>query len=413
MLSAVLCWPVFAQHQAPFTGGSLADYLAESLRSNPGLQAEYERYEAALQKIPQAKSLPDPRVMATHFVEDVQTRTGPQQNQVFLSQTVPWFGKLRLRGEVASKEAEAIYHAYESSVLSLAREVGVAYYDYAYLGEATRINNEVVGLLERLRETVDQKVRAGEDLAPLLRLEVELGKTQDQVQSLRKDRITQSARLNALLGRSVGQVLPFPNLPEPSSKRLDHEALLAELTADNPELKQLRSRIAKAEESLRLSKLSSLPDPTIGVGVFDTGDAISPGVTGSGDDPWAIQLSFSIPLWSGKYRAEKKEAQANYAAAKAMLSDRENRLAAELEATLQMLAEEEQRMRLYSETLLPKARQAVELLQTSYEADRASILDFIDSERSLLEVEGNYWRAVANHYQSMVRLRSLTGSAVQ
>lgn len=395
------------------TPQTLVDYVATGLRENPGLQAEYEKAQAALQRIPQAKGLPDPRIMATHFVEDIETRTGPQRNQLFVSQTIPWFGKLRLRGEVASKEAEAIQFAYESSVLALAREIALAYYDYAYLGEATRLTGEISDLLERLRETVDQKVRAGGNLAPLLRLEVELGKTRDLLQSFQKDRVTQSASLNAMLGRQSRQPLPWPSMPRPSHHHEDPAALVADLIADNPELKAMRSRIAKAEEAVRLSKRSPIPDPTIGVGIFDTDDAVNPATVGSGDDPWAIQLSFSIPLWSGKYRAEKEEALANYAAAKQALTDRENRLVAELEGKLQELAEIEQRVHLYADTLLPKARQAVELVETGYETDKFTILDLIDSERSLLEIEQNYWRAVADHYQILVRLRTLTGQPLE
>ncbi len=388
---------------------SLGDYVALGIAKNPGLQAEYQRYQAALEKIPQARSLPDPKLTATHFIEDIQTRTGPQENQVFLAQMLPWFGKLRLRGEVASKGAEAIHHAYQASLLTLARDIGLAYYDYAYLGEATRINREILALLERLEDSVESKVRGGADLAPLLRLEVETAKNRDALQALEKQRISQSAALNALLGRRSADPLPWPKLPANSAGKQARPRLVASLLAENPELKALQSRIDEAAEGVKLSKLSPIPDPTLGVGVFDTGDALNPATVGSGDDPWAVQISFSIPLWSGKYKAQKREARAKYRAAKQNLTDRENELAAELEAALQELAENQDRVELYGSTLLPKARQAFDVTQTSYKADRASILDFIDSERTLLEIERNYWRAIADQYKSLVRLRTLTG----
>lgn len=65
---------------------TLEDYVAHGIAHNPGLRAAHQNHQAALAKIPQARALPDPKIMATHFVEDVQTRTGPQQNQVFVSQ---------------------------------------------------------------------------------------------------------------------------------------------------------------------------------------------------------------------------------------------------------------------------------------------------------------------------------------
>ncbi|MCB1088228.1 MAG: TolC family protein, partial [Verrucomicrobiae bacterium] len=78
-------------------------------------------------------------------------------------------------------------------------------------------------------------------------------------------------------------------------------------------------------------------------------------------------------------------------------------------SALQKLSEIDQRLDLYSDTLLPKAKQAVEVTESSYRADRASLLDVIDSERTQLEIERTYWRAVADHHQSMVRLQTLTG----
>ena len=388
---------------------TLTDYIAHGVANNPGLKAAHQKHQAALEKIPQARALPDPKLMATHFVEDIQTRTGPQQNQVFLSQTVPWFGKLRLRGAVASKEAEAIEHAYEAQVLMLARDIGVAYYDYAYLGEATRITSEVLELLTRLEETVREKVRGGGDLAPLLRLEVELAKTRDALQGLEKQRASQSADLHALLGLRGADLADWPGLAGLKHGRQKRSGLVQQLLAENPELKALQSRIEKAAEAVALAKKSPLPDPTIGAGVFDTGAALNPATTGSGDDPWAIQISFSIPLGMKKYKAQRREAEANYEAAKQILTDRENGLLAQLERTLRDLNEVEDRIALYDETLLPKARQAVEVTESSYKADRSSILDLIDSERTLLEIERTYQRAVADHHKGHVLLQTLTG----
>ena len=389
-------------------GGTLIEYVAYGIRHNPGLQAAHQRHQAALERIPQAQALPDPKFMATHVVEDIETRTGPQRNQIFVSQTFPWFGKLRLRGAVASKEAEAIEHAFEAEVLRLARDIGLTYYDYAYLGEATRITRDVLGLLQRLEEPVREKVRAGGDQAPLLRLEVEIAKTRDILQGLEKQRASQSAELDALLGRRDGALLSWPKAPAPHQMVQSRAVLIRQLLAENPDLKVLKSRIDKAAEAVALAKKSPIPDPTIGVGVFDTGEAFNP-TTGSGDDPWAIQISFSIPLDMRKYRAERREAEANYRAAKRTLTDRENELHAVLERALRDLDEVEERIALYNETLLPKARQALEVTESSYSADRSTILDLIDSERTLLEIERTYQRAIADHYKAHVRLQTLTG----
>lgn len=388
---------------------NLRDYIRVGIANNPGLRSDYEKYQAALQQIPQAKSLPDPKMMVTSFVRDVQTRTGPQQNQLAIGQTFPWFGKLRLRGEVASKEAQAINHLYENSLLNLHRDISVVYYDYAYLAKATKITKEIIALLERLEPSVQEKVRVGGDLAPLLRLQVEIGKNHDVLQALEKDRRRQNAKFSALLDRRKENLLPWPELKVAKLTTESRTKFVEAMFAGNPELKAIEKRIEKAQDAVKLSKLSPIPDPTIGVNYLDTGAAINPSSAGSGEDPWGVQISFKIPLWFGKYKAEKKQAQANQRMIEESLTNRQNSLLVELERALEDFREAEERVALYTKTLLPAARQAVELSEESYKANRSTILDVIDSDRTLLGLEKTYWRAVANGYSSRIRLEVLVG----
>lgn len=388
---------------------SLADYLRVGIANNPGLQSEYEKHQAALLQIPQAKSLPDPKIMATSFVREIETRTGPQRGQMAVGQTFPWFGKLRLRGEMASKEAQAIYHQYENSLLHLHRDISLAYYDYAYLGKATEITGKIIDLLERLEPSVKEKVRVGNDLASLLRLQVEIGKNRDALQALKKERQRQSAALLALLGQRGGESLPWAKLEESKASVESRSELEEALLRENPELKAMAMRIEKSDQAVKLSKLSPIPDSTIGVNYLDTGPAMNPSMSGSGEDPWGVQISFNIPLWFSKYKAEKKQALANRRGMAEMLTDRQNTLLVELEAAWEDSKEADERIALYTKTLLPTARQAVEVSEESYKANRSTILDVIDSERTLLELEKTYWRSVANRHSSLVRLKTLVG----
>ncbi len=382
---------------------TLADYLRVGIANNPGLRAEYEQYQAALEQIPQAKSLPDPVLSATSFVDKVPS--GPQSH-FEVGQTFPWFGKLRLRGEVASKEAQAIYHLYENSLLNLQRDISVVYYDYAYLAEATKITGKIIGLLERLEPSVQEKVRVGGDLASLLRLQVEIGRNHDVLQALEKERLRQSAGFNALLGEPGGELLPWPKLEGIKGGAASREKFVEALFAGNPELKAIEDRIGKAKRAVELSKLSPIPDPTIGAKYYDMGRSMNL----NGDDVlWEVQIGFSVPLWFGKYKAEKRQALAEQRAVEKLLGNRQNTLLAELESALEDLREADDRIALYDKTLLPAARQAVEVSEESYKADRSTILDVIDSERTLLELEKTYWRAVAKHYSSQIRLETLVG----
>lgn len=63
---------------------SVQDYLQYAALNNAGLEAAFNRWKAALERIPQAKSLPDPRFNYTYFVEEVETRVGPQYTGTLL-----------------------------------------------------------------------------------------------------------------------------------------------------------------------------------------------------------------------------------------------------------------------------------------------------------------------------------------
>ena len=82
-----------------------------------GLRAAFHRWRAAVEKVPQATELPDPVFTYAHYVEDIETRTGPQRQRFSLQQTLPWFGTLSTRGEVAAKQAETLWwRGYEKAV---------------------------------------------------------------------------------------------------------------------------------------------------------------------------------------------------------------------------------------------------------------------------------------------------------
>ena len=64
-------------------------------------------------------------------------------------------------------------------------------------------------------------------------------------------------------------------------------------------------------------------------------------------------------------------------------------------------------------TLLPRARQAFTLTQSSYRTGRATLLDVIDTERTLLDFERAFWRAVSNYEISIAELEALCGGGIR
>lgn len=386
---------------------SLSDYLSHAQAANPQLQAFDQRFRAAMQRVPQASALPDPMLQVTSFVESVQTRTGPQESVFVLSQRIPWFGKLGRREDAASAEAEALWYAYQSQQLSLARSVSIAFFEYAYTKEAIRLTGENRDLLQNLEPIVQGKVEGGADLNALLRLKVEIGRIDDQLQSLKQRRIAQSAGIAKLLGLPDSNVLPWPRWESPDVTRLDGLSLVRAIEANNPELEMLRRKITSAAARREIAKLESYPDFSLGVNYIEIGN---PGtsVADAGKDAWGVTVAINIPIWFDKYRAARAEALADQRASENELTNRFNELRADLSASLALLNDADRRLKLYGDELLSLAEQAVENSRTGYESGKTGILEVIDSERSLLDLQLLYWRASADAWQQRIIIQTLS-----
>jgi outer membrane protein TolC len=305
-----------------FSGTSLQAYLERAQSANPGLRAFEDHYEASMRRIPRAGSLPDPRIQITSFVESVQTRTGTQENVVTLAQTVPWFGKLNQAKAVASAEAEALWFAYQARQLALARTVASGFFEYGYLARSLELTRQSLILLRRLESVVEERVRGGGDINPLLRLQVEIGMMEDRENSILRTREAQSARLNGLLAQVPQGLLSWPEWTAPEPEPLDLPGLLTALEANNPELAMLDRKVSSAEARRELAALENRPELTFGVNYIQTDAYPGSSAADAGNDPWGITVGLSIPIWAGKNEAVRGEALAAKSAAEQERRDR-------------------------------------------------------------------------------------------
>ncbi|MGZ0708799.1 TolC family protein [Coraliomargarita sp. W4R53] len=402
-----------AEPEAPFQGRSLQDFLQQAQVANPQLKAFKHHYDAAMQRIPQASALPDPMFQITHFVESVETRTGPQENILTLSQRIPWFGKLSSRKAAASADAEALWYAFQNQQLQLARSVALSYYEYGYAEQAIRLSQENRDLLSELEPVIEEKVRAGGEINALLRLKVEVGKIDDRLQSLTQQRIVQSAKLSELLALEDHALLDWPKWDAPTAITVDGPALAQAIRANNPELQMLERKVASAEARREIARLESYPDITFGINYIQIGDPdVNPTTPDAGNDPWGVSVAINLPIWFGKYDAAKAEALANKRATENEYDQRLNALRAELSSRIALLNDANRRLKLYGDELLGLAEQAAENTRSSYQNGRTGILEVIDSERSLLDLQLLYWRAASDAWQQRISIQTLANQPI-
>ncbi|MCP4589996.1 MAG: TolC family protein [bacterium] len=441
------------QPELPVLDGdaTLMDYLTYAAFNNPGIEAAFNRWKAAVERVPQVRALPDPRFTYRNYIQEVETRVGPMQQAFGLSQTFPWLGKLGLRGDVAAEAARAARQQYEDEKLRLFFEVKDAYYEYYYIGRAIGVVQENLDLVEYLESVARARYKTAAAGHPdVIRAQVELGRLEDRLNSLRDLLVPEAARLNAALNRPTDTQIPLPKALLDERMAADTATILHWLAESSPQLKALDHEIERARHLVALAKKDYFPDLTFGVDYTDIGTPSRPGAqglanpaalrslsrlgSGTGDlldvysigrsfspgdraddaskDVWMVSLSVNLPIWYSKLSAGEREARARYLAALSARCAKENTLISTVQRTLYEHRDAERKISLYRDTLIPKAQESIRSTETSFRAGSASFLDLVDAERSLLDFKLSYERALANRAQRLAALERLVGRSI-
>ncbi len=390
---------------------TLSDYLVFATLNNPGLEAAFHRWKAALERIPQARALPDPRFSYRFFIREVETRVGPQRQAFELSQMFPWFGKLDLAGNRAAQAAQADYHAYQLAKRPLFQEVKHTYYDLYYLGRSLAVTEENVKLLIHLEEVVRARYRAAAASHPdIIKVQIELGKLEDRLKTLRDIEEPTKARLNAALNRPAMASLTLPTDIAPPAVTLSEVALFARLDGTHPRLLALHATARQHRLAGDLAQKGYRPDLTVGLSYVDVDKApfgVNP--PDSGQDVVGAAVSLNIPLWHRRISAGVTEAKLRELIAQRETQDLTNRLHARLKLDLYRLRDAQRRQNLYGNTLLPKAAESLMATEAAFRNSSASFLDLVDAQRVYLEFQLAHARAGADHGQSLAAIESLVG----
>ena len=407
LLAGLLVGPVWSQEETALDPrAELAEYVRYAEQYNPKLKQALARYQAALAKVAPASAWVDPRLTYGYFARPVETRTGPQEMRFSAAQTFPWKGKLELKGRIAEQEAEVEGQRYEAVRRLLIFEVKAAYYDCYFLERAIAVSEENLRLLAHLEEVGRTRYRGGTgEHAPVLKAQVELGRLEDQLRSLRQQRRPAAARLNAVLGRTATAPVAVPDSLPMAALDLDEEMLKGRLQAVNPTLQMRQVQVRAQSLGVELAGKQFYPDLTVSLDYIHIGDR--------GENPLIAMATINLPLWHSSYEAGERAAKLSYQAAVQGVADEENRLAAELELALYKQRDAQSRSALYRDSLLPKAEQVLNVTQRAFAADRSDFLAVIDAQRTLLEFQLAYERAQTDQALHWAEIEKLVGEPTE
>lgn len=390
--------------------GSLTALLAAAEERNGDLRAARAAAEEARAAAAAAGALPDPRLSLGWFAREVETRVGPQQWKAGLSQTLPGRGKLSTNAAIARLNARALASMAEEVRLRVLSDVTRAWAEYGYLSRATTVTEDNLRLLEELEAVALASYRSGRaSHGDVVRAQIETERLRDRLAALVDHRGALSAAVTAAAGIPTGEPIPFPDeIPTPAPLA-DQAALEMLLVERNPSLAAARVEAEAARAGLRLAHRARRPDVTLGLETIGTGEATMAGVADSGKDPLVASVSFNLPLRSAPYADRIRAARERVTGREARVAQLGETLVARLRAARFRVDDARRRRLLYRDSLVPMARQALEVLRTGFAAGRGDFLDLVDAERSLLEFRLAVERALADEEVGRADLEALVG----
>ncbi len=393
---------------------TIGDLSSYAFQKNPGIHAAQEKWRAKVEQYRITTAYPNPQLMATYFPDPIETRLGPQDWNVNLSQMIPFPGKLSKAGDVVEADAKIARLTLDKTVRDVMVSIRESFYELHYIRKAKSVAREQIKLLDHLRKAAETAY--ARDRASF----VDVVKAQSQSGQLRYDALllrdleqTEITRLNSLLDRLPDA--PIGSLQEPVLPRMtiDLEQIYKLAEENQEEIRMAGLQVEKADAKKDLATFQNLPDFKLGLFYASIGDPdVQMPPSNAGDDAVGVQFGITIPVWFGKNKARVEKAGAELRAAKAAKSVRVNDSRAKIRAMYFRLENARRIIKLYKEDLLLQAAKAMETAETWFLEGEGSFSDFVEAQSVWYNFQLALARARADYGKYLARLECLVGQEV-
>ena len=400
-----LCIGLFACYGSAYATGidnkedSLAVYIAEAIRNNPGLRSEYQSYQAQMAIAQGAGVLSDPQLSAG---------LGKQLTTITIMQMFPWFGTLKADREQMDYKAQAAYQKFREKSLSIAFDVEKQWYSILATQEKVKAVKQKRALLNDIKKVaiyLYKNYTAGRDtkMSDQLRLDAEEERLKEQTESLETQLTLQKQQFNITLHRQPNAAL---SLPDSIPLRQMPTFNWTEIERNNPKLAQY-SAIQKAfksqEEQARAKGM-----PMIGVGLqyMRNGKVdmpMMPNMNGKG--MVMPMVSVTIPIYRKKITSAIHSAQLMERSAAYNYQSQLDALQSTYLSIEQRADDIKRKLKLY-ESEVSLLNRTLELMQKEYATGAASLTDILQTTRESIDYD--LLKAEAN-----AQYNTITAEAIQ
>lgn len=411
-LFALCSYGVASSQQQP---DSLVHYLGMAAKNNPAVLQKWNEYQAALQKVPQVGSLPDPELSLGVFLSPMELQGGNQVADIQLMQMFPWFGVLKNAKDEMSLMAKARFESFRETKLQVFYDLQRTWFELQKVQQNVRIsekNMEILRTLERL-SLIKFKAASptgGSGLADLYRIQIEIGKLENDISLLKSQQNTIAARFNSFLNRPQVSPVSLPEILVPDTLRIPLKAVPDSMLANSPMLSMLRYE-QKSLES-RKKMVTAMGYPMIGLGlkyslINKSELSTSPM---NGKDMIMPMVTVTLPVYRKKYKAMQAEAGLMKTATEQNYLATANSLQTEYFEAMQLYQDSQRRIKLF-EDQSKLAGKSLEIMIKSFSASGSGLTDVLLIRQQMLDYEFSRIEAVVDFNISIAWLEKLMANS--
>ncbi|MBX9582973.1 MAG: TolC family protein [Gemmataceae bacterium] len=380
---------------APIT---LAELEQLAFRYNPTLSQAAAVIEAARGRALQAGLPLNPNV-GLQGEQIGAARTAGEWTWFYVQQEIVSGGKLRLSRLKYEQEAYAAEVQMGAQRLRVVNTLATAYFDVLAAQRSVENHRRQLELAEVAVKTTEELVNVGQgNRQDLLQAQVEARRARVALRTaesrLRRDR----EHLAVVVGVPALSCRPLVGSLEPDGPSLGRDEALARLLAESPELELARAEVKRDQVQLQRERREPVPNVIARGGVgynYETRNATA-----------EVGVAIRLPVWD-RNQGTVRQAQADLARATAEVTRVEldlRRRFADAYSRYETARDDADDLRTES---LPKARQALDIYQQQFRQRRAAFPQVLVAERTVLQLNEDYTRALAELRRAEVDLRGL------
>jgi outer membrane protein TolC len=447
---------------------SLYNYLDIASKNNHVVLQRYTEYQAAMQKIPQVGSLPDPELTTGIFLSPMELVGGKQAADIRLMQMFPWFGALKAAKDEMSLMAKAKFELFRDAKLQIIFDVQSLWYEL-YKNQANiRISEKNLEILKSLERLSLVKFTAaptsnygtpqttkgnpsigsssssggqnmggntgnpmgsgaaqnspgmqsnpmgpqsgGSGLTDVYGIQIEINDLENNIALLKNQYNTILARFNSTLNRPLNVPVTMPDSLQAETLNISLKEISDSMLTNNPMLGMLHFEQKSLEA--RKQMVTKMGYPMVGLGVnyslINKNEMSTSAMNGK--DMVMPMVLVTLPIYRKKYKAMQSEVELQTKATEQGIKAAANSLQIAYYEAIQNYEDSNRRITLYSKQF-QLSDQSLNITMRNFSVSGSGLPEVLRLRQQALGYELKQVEAVADFNTAIAKLKQLIANS--